>query len=550
MQFYKRNDWTPLRRGPFIPALVYAIFLFIPIRPWLRWDFKEIFPLPYFLRDDSIFYLRQIKVMAESGKSFGNPYWLEHSKDGMGISDSWITWFIARFMNILSMNIFQTYFVTLAIVGFLTYIVIYSLCRSFEFSIIQSHCVTFFITYLQLPLDLLRPSPSQLLLPVVIFGVTLNQLQYKRPNHSFRQMLIVVILIFLFLTNPIYAVFLAVHGTILAASRKETFLRFVKVMSLPFIFGALVTYFTKMSTDISALETQRRLGFIHTHLPGALRTSLVSIMFIAILIFVVLRKQERQALLLIQVLITLLIAVNSQVITGRWWEMESHYSMITRILFTVSFAHFIFRLKFKVLKMFLASILVIYFSFSSIANIKNGIDVTKANQSINKKQSEIIQSLASEKFASKVILVRQNGSIAPINPVYVLFTKSYMYWDSYGPNFNVTDHEVLSRFACTTNQTLTYDEFLKRSGEMYIHRFSNPDSFFPKWDKLFELLGSKKYSSEKNRILGETFEAIYEVRARDCGLNKSRYRIDYVLDENLQLSSIENLINLADEKLG
>ena len=126
--------------------------------------------------------------------------------------------------------------------------------------------------------------------------------------------------------NPIYAIFLAALSAVYLLFFQGLRLHFLKFLMPVEIVGLGIIILTKRGDSEATVETIRRLGSLETHFPASMRSSISLIVLVAgILIIPQVTKTNK---IFLANCVALLIVLNSQIISGIWWEFESHYYLL------------------------------------------------------------------------------------------------------------------------------------------------------------------------------------------------------------------------------
>jgi hypothetical protein len=509
----------------FLVAGLYGLYLLFPLRSWIRWTNFAEKPLPYIPYDDSFFYLMQIKNINRNNGAFGNPYLFEKAVGTYDVPDSFAIWFWSRAGSLLDLDTIQIYFIMTFFTGFFTYLVSLKICNFVGFNNLHSNSVSVLICFLIFPLGtgIARPSPTSLCLWLLLLGI----LFLSRAITSLKKLSIpryLFIFCLMIFANPIYAIFLATLSFVYLIFFKDLRLHFLKFIIPIEIIGLGIIILTKRGNSESKVETIRRLGSLETHFPASAHTSL-SIVFLIAGILIIPQVTKMNKIFMANCL-TLLIVLNSQIISGVWWEFESHYHLIFVYFFALICAHLVMENLPKYQVRILALFVIVIFGSSGVNNLISLSKFTKEQSSLAGKDVNLVKELSKKIHINNVFLFprRQPQSYPEIA---FLLNEGFVYWHRNGGQWSLMDKEVLSRYGCTldysdfSNKILTEDANI-----LYIHRFLNADAHFSKWYSLLEFFSlSQKYVSSQKTQLKNDFIFLQNNKADFC----TKYKLDFVI---------------------
>lgn len=527
----------------YLAAGFYGFYLLLPLKNWIRWTNFAEKPLPYIPYGDSFFYLMQIKNINRNNGAFGNAYFFEKSVGSYDVPDSFVIWAWARAGNLFDLDAIQIYLVMTFLTGFFTYLVSLKICNFAGFNDLSSHSVSFLICFVILPFDIgiARPSPTSLCLWLLLLGILFlsRAITSLSKLNIFKYLFVFCIMIF---TNPIYAIFLATLSFVYLLFFKDLRIRFLKFIIPLEIAGLGIIILTKRGDSEATLETIRRLGSLETHFPASARTSFSLILLIAgILIIPQITKTNK---IFVANCVTLLIVLNSQIISGVWWEFESHYHLIFVYLFVLICSNLVKENLPKYQIRIVAFFVLVIFGSSCINNLILLSEVTKEKSNLAGKDINLVKELSKKVHINNVFLFPRRESQSPYPEIAYLLNEGFVYWHTYGGQWSITDKEVLSRYGCTLSYAQLSNKILMEdANKLYVHRFLNADSHFSKWHNLLELFSfSKKYVSLQKEQLQSDFIFLEENKISFC----SKYKLDFVITEDNDLISF-NLKNLEGQ---
>lgn len=507
-------------------ALLYGIYLLLPLRSWIRWSNFAESPLPYFPYDDSFGYLMQIKNIIRNNGAFGNPYLFEQSIGSYDVPDSFIIWAWARMGDVFDLNAIQIYLIMTVFTGFITYLVSLKICRFVGFNNLYSHVVSFLVCFLIYPVSIPRPSPTSLCLWLLLLGILLLSRAITNLNrlNTFKYLSLFCVMI---LTNPIYAIFLATLSFVYFVFFKDTRHYFLKfIMPLEFV-GLGVIVLTKRGDSESTIETIRRLGALKTHFPASMHMSLSVLILIASILIIPKISQINKILL--ANCFTLLIVLNSQIISGVWWEFESHYYLLFKYLSVLIAAHLVTENLPKYQIRILTFLILLALGSFAINNLVSMSQVTKKQSNLSHKDILLTKELSKQKHVNDVFLFARRLPEEPLPEIALLLNEGFVYWHATAGQWSLTDEEVLNRYGCT----LDYSKFnlsmlSEDANHLYIHRFLNADAHFAKWYQLLKQFSlSQGYESSQQNRLQTDFIYLQNNKRDFC----NQFKLNFVVTE-------------------
>ena len=509
-------------------SLLYGFYLLIPVSSWIKIGENKKNFIPYFPYDDSVFYLMQIKNIIKNKGSFGNPYFFEHSIASFDIPDSYILWTWAQAGIFLNVNVIQIFLMMTVFTGFFTFFISVKMLQNYFFNTVLSYVVSFFLLLICLPFSLARPSPTSLAFPILLLCIFLSNKFVS--NISIKSILQVdIIFSVLILANPIYAVFIWINFFLLFL--KFNFLRrYLKIFFFPLTsIQLIITLLSKTNGSESQFQTTRRLGLLETHLPTSIK--LVVFMLLAIFFLNYIAKDKLYFQILILNCFALLIAANQNVLSGKWWEPESHYWLITIYLLVISLTE-ISRTYFgKSLSNVFFCIVIVYFGHSAIIQSLNIQSEVRKSLTQYQSQSNLIRELEKEKYGEKVFLLPKSINNIELSPSLPLLMSGYTYWDRGGVAWSMDDSEVLNRYACYTKLgAYSFEDFSEDIPKIYSHRFANSEAFYKKWNSLFNFLFDKQiHLSNMDAVLKKDFLKVLNSRLYHCNPGHFLYKVDWII---------------------
>jgi hypothetical protein len=521
----------------FIFSTLYAFWTLFPFKNWIRWSNYLAEPLPKIHYSDSIYYIGQLREILNGNLNIGNPIVLEHSKDGFSYGNSSLYFIWGTIGRIIHLNTMQTYLVMIyvsSVVLFLVIFWLYSNFYSFNVSLVLSLIVSLFFIG---PLG--RPSPTQQLLPMLILGINcylfILKVNYKKSPTIILSLTYFLILVVLATGNPIYSLYLLILVCLLKLCLKQAnnLLLFLTIG-----VNTLYLFWNKLSMNQLDELVGLRFGVHSTRIPGALRITVPCIM-VLILVSTILFKNTRGTLELsnasrVKILtffalnLSLLLSVNSQIITNQAYEMESHFILIwdvTLLLFLYEAINFILhKLRVPRIKLNLDYPVLILSIILFTLLITKFPEVTTKNSD----EATLLKSI-SENSKIEVVAVTDQSRFIGLNEKIIYLTDAYLYWDPYSVASQTFQKEILSRYACSQNHTDSLAEYIAMEPELYFHQFANSRQKKEKVNKVLDYFGIKTFSYTNEKILNSDYQ-VYLSEREICRAGTFKYRVDMIVD--------------------
>ena len=519
-------------------AVLYSIFTLLPYKNWLRWNDLNLEPLPNIFYADSIYYIGKIRDISQGNYLVGNPIVYEHALDGFSYGDSSLFYFWGTLGRALDTNTIQTYLVMITVNSIFLILSMYSLL-----SIIQKKESAIFFSLLIcvfLVEELGRPSPTQQLLPILIFAITnvliltLKERDAPKRKIFLHRLIFSILAIVLISGNPLYSIFLflvtLVALFLFPKSNKFCFC-WLGILNLTYFVWNRVT-FDEMDNLLG-----NRFGIHNTRIPGALSIT-VPLILVVIILFIVTNLISSKNIVASRVntvktrfylaySLALVFAVNSQVLTGRAYEMESHYILVWKILLgmilselvlivisRVNLMHAKSNLISNVLMLILAIQLI--FSISQFKNI----------QTFSSPATNLLEELNLKSY--KVVLIKNDSKLSGIDDDIIYHTNSYLYWHPYIVASKITQRNISARFACSQSIRLSFEEYKSQESGLYFHQYSNDKLKSEQLNKYSRLFGLKFKPFSYDKFLAADYN-IYLQEQDFCFNGKFKFRVDKII---------------------
>jgi hypothetical protein len=399
---------------------------------------------------DRAYYLSRIKQASEGHWLIGNSALYEHR---LAVSpNGFVETATAALMRITNLSLASAVLVTNLLLPFLilalTYFWMERILRS-RLLTIASLLTTWFALFG--PLGLLRESsPKVTLLFPSLYLTALFCMREGRLQRVVRGSLIGLMmytyhyhwtLLFVFEGLLILRALFLERRPLLRTIREELW------VWVPLILIALPYGFRLFSLqgDPIAADMWRRFGMIETHLPTAPLLQFSTLCWIAALTTLRLTgiKRDRESLLLLLLLIAGLVAVNSNVFSGREAEFEGHYGRIIRFFSWTALFLCIGTLLEKGWIQRLAGITIVVVGLNAVLALPGLIQAAETTEQAWQAsgKQEILDWLSANTPQDSVILAP--FSLASLVPV---FTHDYVFMNYAARSFSVSDQELLDRY--------------------------------------------------------------------------------------------------------
>jgi hypothetical protein len=478
-----------------------------------QWIATGLVPILNF--SDSSLYLSQLKSGIETQTNF--PLWFiyEHRNSGASPAGNEIYLFWGQICKQFGFGIFETYLLMTFLTGLITFISINSLLEVLEIKPQVRLLFTPFIAISGIGFGLGRPSPTQLTLWILIFGLT------KSFEKERKYLWLNFFGILLILTNPMYAIFyLSLLFLRFMVDRDFSLVAFCKLSPLLISTGIFVINEGKLSEQ----AVMARFGLVATHLPGAVRPTLQLILVLSIIFFIS-RIRRIQILKDLPLLITaLLIALNSQLVTGKVFEMESHFRYTVNLILCLSVLVCLKEVfPQEITKGLFSLTLILAICISLVVNSPSAINA----RVYTKGEIHLLKDLQASKYKDKVFLIKQSQIERDLYMTLPLNTDIKLYWHPDIPFYNLSDYEILERFGCTIDTKYNIGDFHNDKALLYGHKYENLKQLDEK-SRYFPLLAGPNIEIlESNQIILD-FQRLKRI-SRSCKQGEHKYKKDFDL---------------------
>ena len=472
-----------------ILSTIFCLFYtLLPFKKWLRWENLTAEPLPNIPYGDASYYIGQLREIIKGNYLLNNPHILEHSQEGFSYGNSILFYFWGTLGRVLNLETLQVYLIMISINGVLLFYSMYFIYKKYISSGLALILALSGYFFLIGPLG--RPSPTEQLLPILLFGISAllpkitkngnKSLYFSYTRKNADSYIFVVCTLILLLGHPFYGLLLFIC-TILSwiILKEKNQIIFYSSITLNICFFA----YSVLLVPLDENEYGLRFGLYDSRFPGAARITLPSVLISVFLLFLLKTSKSRQfssktnqryALkVYITLVLSILFAVNSQVITGRAIPMESHFAHVWDVfwpLFSIGIVKFIIR--FNNLRItyprHLDKISLIVLILLIVTS------ATKFDQisTYNSNNSDLLKDIRDNKQI-QTVLIKNNSPMIGLAVDIIYHTDAFLYWSGYVSASRASQQEILHRFACMQNSTISFDEYIHREADIYFNKFSN-----------------------------------------------------------------------------
>lgn len=454
-------------------------------------------------KQDATLYVSQIQLGLKGESIYANPFW-DSALDDSLVGRNYGLYLGGRLAGAVGLSLPVTFLVGVFLVSSLFFITVY-----------QLHSVYFQNNKVKLVCSLLiaifilgdfayRPSPTQWALPILVLSLLAFQNFYLKKDIKFSLIMSLGILCALLIFNPFYAVFAAITFLIIVLERFQSVHK-IAYASMSFI---ILTFFVGQITEKWIIKSPsfqliERWGLLFSHFPGALKSSSILMILILVNFFLFLRVAPRsQVKFSLLLCLAGLITIQQNVVSGIWWEPESHYIYVVIICTYVTILNLGKTLlelgisKVRNLALItLCSILLVSnvdMSNNSILKFNNYKQILEENLYV-KQISEVL----AEQTSTTDIIAQPNSSGNEVTWAGLLADRKFI-WDYQGSLLSGTDSEVLSRYMCNLQKDFVEIPDIPSIALTQGHRFVNANQHFGKWmflGRYFDLLEEKSESA-------------------------------------------------------
>lgn len=497
-------------------------------------------PLPF---QDSPLYLFQLKRFLEGIYSFGDGAILEKANSGYSAGSSFIFAFWGTLGNLLNINLVNTYTLMVFISSALLFFVTYLFLMDLGLGKISAQVLGVAIYVLAFGYELGRPSPTQQTLWMAILAF--SRIIKLTSEFSFGNVFLSNSLLFiLLLCNPVYSlpVFAFYFLSVIA-------LPLNKFQKLFYVLPATLTLLGFNLLNLGSLTPEQtdqleRFGVFHSRLPGAFNSSVQLLVMATLFRYLPKGYLGKSRILLFNLNVSMLAALNSQVLTNTNFEMQSHLGHLVRFTILAS----LFFLATEFLKILIVR-LRLNLNYSSSTVFKASLlllvcilatppSTAQLSSEKNSSFRHLISKLAQKEYMGKVFVVPIENMSLDVISYLALNSGIKLYWYPEAVYSVISDRELFERFACTRIHPVNAEEIQKYESILFAHKYVNREQFYPKWNSLLVYVGlrtswrpdrSAGYINAQNQIAN--FQKI-------CHTDGYSKKADYLIDKNLNIRDI------------
>lgn len=477
--------------------------------------------MPILNFSDSSLYLSQLNAVLLGNTNF--PLWFIYEHQGFGGSPAsnpiYLFWGLLG--KLFGEGIFETYLAMTFLSSLITYFAIDCLLNNLDINFKQRLLFTPIIAIFGIGYGLGRPSPTQLTLCLLIIGLT----EVTRKEERFLRINLWGIL--LLITNPLYAiVFIFFLGLTFIAYRRLSFNNIFKIIPLA-ISSVLFVSHQESQSDNPVLP---RFGIVSSHLPGAIRPTLLLIAITTILILISRNRQNINVKRIVLLNFAVIFAINSQIISGKVFEMESHFRYAVNLMLGISSIQILnCSIQKKIFPRLLSPIIVTLMTLIWTISWPSSINARVYTQ----QELKILKELKNSKYLNKVFLVKQNQVENDFYRFLPLNSDIKLYWHPDLTFYNLSHDEIINRYGCAIDEKYSWRNFLEDRSLIYGHKFENLKQLSKK-EKYFSLGKSPDYNLLELNQSRSDFHKLKDIYY-SCTQNDPKYEIDYLLMHNKPL---------------
>lgn len=460
---------------------------------------QQVVPLEF--RQDANLYLGQINLALRSQSISDNPFWLESQKGDQNLVGKNI--FLYMWGSVTregNLNLITSYFLLVACCSFA---MAFIFCKYFEVYIPGNNTkcgVALLCLMGTLGEFAFRPSPTELGLPILCFVVCSfwNQLSTKKSHKAF--LLSLVYLCILFFVNPFYCIFFFffVFGAVLLFYFKSSKVKLITTVLLTSVLISSGDIFASIIIPRLNSDLVFRWGLLESHFPGSMNSTLA---LLAVIVILKVKKwQGRDAksddFLLIFALATIM-SLQQNLLSGIWWEPESHYRYLVNIVVLLSAMSFIRSLNYRLEKVKFVAFAFVLITFpifvigylvpgSGESRFPSDLMNIKLNSSMLVSRTTELESLRLRLLSrttneSEVLITNSTVEESGLLSLAALLAERRLVWSYEGSLLSGSNRQILHRFFCASGrdeiEAISLDEITRTQG----HRFVNSLDHFSKW---------------------------------------------------------------------
>jgi hypothetical protein len=470
-------------------------------------------------KQDAVLYVSQIQLGLKGESIYANPFWHGPLDESL-VGRNYGLYLVGRLAGAVGLSLSVTFLVGVFLVSSLFFVTAY-----------QLHSVYFQNNKVKLVLSLIfaififgdfayRPSPTQWALPILVYSILLFQKCYVRKDINCIVMISLGIVLALAILNPFYAVFAAISGLIFLLERFRSAHKIVyasvSTIVLTFLVGQIAEKEIIKNPSFQLIE---RWGLLFSHFPGALKNSSILITLILVNFYLFLQvTQKSQTKFTLLLCLSALITIQQNVVSGIWWEPESHYIYLVILCTYMTVLNILEILakrslekgisKFVSLSLIALCLLLLVnnvnMSNNGIIKVNNYSQILEENSYV-KQISEVL----SDQTSATDLIMKPNSFASEVAWAGLLADRKFI-WDYYGGYLSGSDSEILIRYMCNLRQDFFEISDIPKIELTQGHRFENANQHFGNWLFLGQYLNLLEDKSE-SLLLAREFNRISRI---------------------------------------
>jgi hypothetical protein len=471
-------------------------------------------------RQDATLYLSQIQLGLKGESIYDNPFW-QSAVDESLVGRNFGLYITGRLGGAFGFSLPVTFLFGVFIVSTL-----------FAISVHQLHSVYFCNSKIKLALTLIttiyifgdfayRPSPTQWALPVLLLAIFVFLKIYPQSDFKLRVVTTLGVVAILMIVNPFYGIFFIIFSILFIFERfnspQRIFFSMLGIAALAFLTGQIAQ---SLITANSNFQLISRWGLLFSHFPGAVKNSVILlVLIIANLVIKRIVGDARQIKITIMLCLAALFTIQQNVVTGIWWEPESHYIYVVVFCTYLTILNVLHSLRkndlhsvsFRIGGASIATVCLFFLSSNIDANINGILKLNNYGEILQQNTSvRAISQVLSEGTTLKDLITQPDGSGIEVTWAGLIADRKFI-WDYQGSLLSGSDNEVLTRYLCSFQRDFMSMQEIPRVEVTQGHRFVNANQHFAKWmflsryfnvlERNSELHLNAEESSRINRVL-------------------------------------------------
>jgi hypothetical protein len=478
-----------LRRnlGLLIGLLVYNLCIFR--NQIISLAHGERMPLLEF-RQDATLYLSQIQLGIKSESIYANPFW-HGAQDSSLVGRNYGLYIVGRIAGTFGVDLPVTFLIGVFLVSSIFLVSIYKLNSSYIRGSAINAVFTLGFAILLFGDFAYRPSPTQWAFPFLMITILLIQdinFHIQSKTHVFKAIGLLFLMAFL---NPFYAIMTGVFILLRLVDKCKSTTRLAYLLSSALVASFFLGGFLQ-NLILNRPEKQliERWGLLFSHFPGALKST--TFLVVLILINAYLLRMDQLSPHIKNTLIlssATLVTLQQNVVTGIWWEPESHYGYVVVICTYLTLLNVLFHLRtssshlstFKTVNLIFLLVLSLFLS-SNINASENGILRWSSYDKVQKENRDVrsIARVLTEKTSFEDLISKPKDLGTDVTWAGLITDRRFI-WDYQGSLLSGSDIEILSRYLCNLQQDFYDISAIPNIGVTQGHRLINARQHFGKW---------------------------------------------------------------------